>query len=401
MVSRRKFLIGGACCAAGALGLPKISFASVPGDKRFVLIILRGGMDGLAAVPPFADRAYREVRGPLALPEPGRAGGALALDKFFGLHPALAPLAEMFRSGEMAVVHAAATPYRERSHFDGQDLLERGGGGANGAFDGWLNRALGLLTAEHKPVGLAIGQKIPLVLQGKEKVSSWAPQVLPEVETSFLQRVDYLYRDDVLLRTALLDGLRSENMMHEALGEGGPQASGLRPRIALQTAAAAAAAMLRADAGPRIAVFDSRGWDTHANQGAADGQLARQMRELGEAVATLKRELGAVWKNTAVITVTEFGRTAAVNGTRGTDHGTASASFIAGGAVAGGRVIADWPGLEKRKLYQGRDLAPTTDLRSLLKALCRDHLEIPERDIDKIVFPGSGGVRVLEGIIRS
>ena len=401
--SRRRLM---SLAAAGALAAaaPRAVLAAAPTDRRFVLVLLRGGLDGLAAVPPYGDKSYGKVRGALALPEPGTHGGALDLDGAFGLNPALAGLHPFYAKGEMAVFHAVATPYRERSHFDGQDLLENGTEKPHAVQDGWLNRALGLMTPQSngKALGLAVGQSLPLAMRGATPVTSWAPVKMPEVSPDFLDKVAELYQRDPVFARALASGLANQEMFDE-LGDGGMEGSAMLgrkrgPAMIKKVGESVGQLLARAD-GPRVAMLDVPGWDTHTNQGTDKGRLAPTLSALGEGIASLAQALGPAWRETAVLTLTEFGRTAHPNGTGGTDHGTASVAFLLGGAVNGGRVIADWPGLAAGRLYEGRDLAPTLDTRAICKAILRDHLGLPAGDIDRMVFPDSADVAPIPEII--
>jgi uncharacterized protein (DUF1501 family) len=430
-MKRREFLSVGALAAGGALITTRLAFARTAGAARrprFVLVILRGALDGLAAVPPCGDRDYGHLRGEFALRAPGEAKGALPLDGFFGLHPSLGFLGESYAARELVVFHAVASPYRERSHFDGQDVLENGTGVAHAAQTGWLNRALAAAPGERRRgAGVALGQNVPLVMRGPAEVTSWSPSKLTGLDDDTLARVTDLYARDPLLSVRLVDALMAdkvaaepggamteEAMAQEAMAQdmtaapGAAGAAAARPQPARAAPGGAyteivhaAAGFLREEDGPQVAVFDTTGWDTHANEGGAEGQLAGRLAALDKGLATLRGELGRVWKDTAVMLVTEFGRTAAINGTRGTDHGTATMAFLAGGAVAGGRVIADWPGLSSRALYQGRDLMPTLDLRCVLKGVLQEHLGIPARALEASVFPGSERARALSGLMKA
>ncbi len=391
----RRSLLGTATAAAFTAAGGRLALADAVTDRRFVLVILRGGLDGLSAVVPYGDRHYRSIRDTLALDDPMRGTGMADLDGFFGLHPALEPIAPWYRSGELLPVHAVATPYRERSHFDGQDLLENGTDRPRGAHDGWLNRAIGLLDGGERRLGLSIGQTVPLVLRGDQPVASWSPAVLPEANDAFLERLAMLYRDDSLFGPLLAEAVSADAMADSALagmdrrgGRGGANASAL---------AQVAGGMLAAPDGPRIAVLEVGGWDTHAGQGTESGRLARGLNGLAEGMVALRDALGPAWSETVVAVVTEFGRTAAPNGTGGTDHGTGAAALLAGGRVTGGRVLADWPGLAMGALYESRDLAPTLDLRSVLAALLHEHMELPADAIDRVVFPGQA-VPPLSGL---
>jgi uncharacterized protein (DUF1501 family) len=446
MIDRRDFLRGGtlATAAAGLAGssallTTRVVFAGTQGplgragsaaartqgavnDPRLVLAILRGAMDGLAAVPPCGDPEYVRLREEIALPAPGEAGGALALDGTFALHPSFSFLHECYAAGELLVFHAVASPYRARSHFDGQDVLENGTTQPHGLRTGWLNRALAALPvpAERsaarnskggsRQLGVALGQNVPLVMRGPVEVASWAPSRLAPLDDDTLARIEDLYVGDPLLARRLADGLAAQAMadpggdaaasllgaQRSSLARAQPKAAGRYTEIIR-----AAAGFLRREDGPRIAVFDTNGWDTHANEGGAQGALSQRFAVLDSALRAFKEDLGPAWRETAIVFATEFGRTAAVNGTRGTDHGTATVTLLLGGAVRGGRVVADWPGLSERALYEGRDLAPTLDLRSVLKGLLHEQLGIPPRVLDDSVFPQSAQAPLLKDLLRA
>ncbi|HEY2070073.1 MAG TPA: DUF1501 domain-containing protein [Rhizomicrobium sp.] len=395
MLDRRSILK--TAFAAGAMSTwdapIRFAFASVPGDQRFVVIILRGALDGLAAAPPHGDPDYKAVRGQLALDTTG-VNALHDLDGHFGLHPALTNMKAMWDAKELVLFHNIASPYRERSHFDGQAMLESGGGHI--LTDGWLNRAL-------KPMGLADGNGAiaiaaspPLMLEGPAKVSSWMPTVMPQPDAAYLKRVRALYANDPVLRASLDSALQTEAEANSAMDD--------RPKTPEQMAQRAgsygnltplfsgAGHLLARPDGPRIAVLDASGWDTHANEGAGDGQLARRLRQLDAALDALKTSLGPVWKNTAIVMATEFGRTVAPNGNGGTDHGTAGAAFLFGGGVQGGSVKAEWVGLKPGVLQDGRDQPPRTDMRALFKGVLADHMRLTRRDLDGTVFPDSGNV---------
>lgn len=394
MTTRRSFIATAVQLTLLAPFAPLASAAQP--DARLVLVILRGGLDGLAAVPPYADPQYRKLRGALALSAPGTEGGALALDGTFGLHPALANLHSMYRAGEALVVHAAATPYRERSHFDAQNVLEAGGIEPKGTATGWLNRALGVLNRSGDPRGaIALSDSVPLVLRGEFAVSSWAPSRLPDTDEDTVARVRRMYE---AADPALAASLNAALAARELAGDASAARRGGRVGQDVAPLASAAARFLGSADGPRIAVLDVGGWDTHANQGAAQGTLASRLGGLDTGLQHLKTELGPHWRSTSVLVVTEFGRTVAVNGTRGTDHGTAGCAFLLGGAVAGGRVLADWPGLAARDLHEGRDLRATTDLRALFKAVLLERFGLAEGTLARQVFPGSDAVQPLVGV---
>ena len=398
MATRRSLLTAGTAGATLTLLAPfaRLAAAESNPDSRLVLVILRGGLDGLAAVPPYAEPTYAHLRGSIALAAPGAENGALDLDGTFGLHPALTNLHAMYRAREALVVHAAATPYRERSHFDAQNVLEAGGTAPSAGGAGWLNRALAALASAGDARGaVALADSVPLVLRGELAVTSWAPSQLPETDEDTLARVRRLYEAADPELAASLNGALAAR---EIAGDGAEPRMGGRAGSNVAPLASAAARFLASPDGPRVAVLDAGGWDTHANQGAAQGPLAQRLRGLDAGLQMLKAELGAHWSATTVLVVTEFGRTVAVNGTRGTDHGTAGCAFVAGGAVAGGRVLADWPGLASRDLHEGRDLRATTDLRSVFKAVLHERFGVSEAALARSVFPASDSVEPLEGV---
>jgi len=391
MVTRRAALqaLGGLAAVAG---LPGLALAAAPGtERRLVLVFLRGGLDGLSAVPAYGDPDFAGKRGELAIASPGSTGGALKLDGMFGLSPFLAEMHKLYQAKELAVLHAVASPYRERSHFDAQNLLENGTSKPFGRDAGWLNVALAESIGAS---GLALGPNVPLVLRGPATVSSWSPSVLPAPDPDLLDRLAQLYRDDPLLAKPFAAARESQGLME---GQDGRRGMGGGPQAAVALAKAAGTFLAKRD-GPRVATIDVGGWDSHANQIGEYSPLTRNLRLLDRGAATLKEALGSAWQQTAVLIVTEFGRTVAINGSRGTDHGTAGVAFVAGGAVRGGRVIADWPGLSDRALHEGRDLRSTLDLRALFKAALVAQLGVGEAALETKVFPDSRAVQPLEGL---
>ena len=394
--TRRRLLLS---LGALALSLPNLALAAAATERRFVFVVLRGGLDGIDAVVPYADPDYRRLRGEIALAEPGQEGGVLDLDGRFGLHPALAPLERLWRAKQLGIVHAVATPYRQRSHFDGQDLLENGTADPRAKGGGWLNRAIALLgrpKAADRRLGLAVGQTVPLTLRGEVPVASWAPAVLPDASSDFLAKVAALYRDDRVLGPAFTQGVGAHAMSAQAIGERSMGGTPARGPAVFRIAAEAAGKLLASPLGPRIAVLELNGFDTHAQQ---RGRIVQPLAAFADGMVALKDALGPVWADTVVLAASEFGRTAGVNGTLGTDHGTAGVAFVLGGRLNGGRVLGSWPGLAASQLYEARDLAPTTDLRAVAKALLKDHLGLPADALSKVVFPESRTVRPLEGLV--
>lgn len=399
MLTRRRLLHGTGCLAA-AMMLPQIrvAFAAAPVEERFIFVILRGAMDGLAAIPPYGDRNYKSARGSMALP----ASAYVKLDDFFGAHKNLANFAASFRQGEAAVIHAVSTPYRDRSHFDAQNVLESGAAAPNGLRDGWLNRALSLYGRRKNALGLAVGQTIPLALQGETAVGTWAPAADGLPADTLLISLEKLYRNDAVFHAALTQAVDVHNIADDATdGMKGKMGRRGLQRDAMAKTVEAVARILSDPQGPRIATIEVGGWDTHAQQGLEQGALANNLAGLDAGFAAFRAALGRHWDKTVILVATEFGRTVAGNGTGGTDHGTASCAFLLGGRVNGGRVYADWPGLDRRQQYESRDLRPTLDLRQAMKSVLADHLRLPQNEIERRVFPNSGAARLLEGIIRT
>ncbi len=401
MLSRRDILRA-AGVAAMTSGLPGLSLASTDSDARFVLVILRGAADGLALAAPYGDGNYQKVRGELALSAPGTVGGLNKLDGLFGLHPSLPGVFDEYQKKQALIVHAIASPYRDRSHFDGQDILENGAAKVGSLRDGWLNRAIAPLGGSlGNEIAIALAQNTPLVLRGDNSVTSWAPSQLPDADESTLRRLQAMYAEDEFFATRLQQALEAQKIADAQASMGQMRSRGNEAQQ-MRTLMQATARFLTAENGPRIAVLEAGGWDTHANQGTAGGALANRLEGLDDGLMTLRDELGDTWSKTVVAVVTEFGRTVAVNGTRGTDHGTASAALLLGGAVNGGHVVAaDWPGLRKADLYQGRDLMPTADMRSLFKGVLSEHLSLSDALLESVVFPDSGTAAPMTNIIRS
>ncbi|MEA3002697.1 MAG: hypothetical protein QOH81_1485 [Sphingomonadales bacterium] len=383
MFDRRFFL--GSAGAAGSLLLacPSVALAKAATDRRFVFIIQRGAADGLATLAPVGDAAFAGLRGAFA--EDAQSGTKLG--SFFALHPALAETAKLYGAGEALLVHAIASPYRDRSHFDGQNVLETGAAGAYRLKDGWMNRLLGLLP-QGEAKAIAVSATVPVALRGPHDVSSYAPSVLPSASDDLLARVGDLYARDAQLSPLWSEAMATRKLTGDLSGGGQNGAA----------TGALAARLLAGDNGERVAFIETGGWDTHSGQ---RGRLAAQLKGLDALVASLKAGLGADWSNTLVLVATEFGRTAAINGTGGTDHGTASAAMLLGGAVKGGRVLADWPGLAPAALYENRDLRPTLDLDALIANALAQHYGLDLARIAATLFPEGQRPRPIDGLIRA
>ncbi len=390
-ITRRSALLG--LGAAVTLGRSSLALAAAGTDQRFVVVILRGALDGLAAVAPYGDPALASLRAELVPAAVGVAGGMLDLGGFYGLHPALAPLHPLYASGDLLVAHAIAGEWRVRSHFEAQDYLESGVD--QRLSSGWLNRVVQALPRTGRKAGeaIAVGQSVPLLLRGRAAVDNWTPHTLPEASADLYAHVAALCAHDTLIGPAVAIGLRERGFTDSVLA--GTEAR--QGRGAFPVLAAEAARLLAAPDGPRIAALEIGGWDTHQAQAK---RLEAPLGELAAGLVALHDGLGPAWRQTVVLVMTEFGRTVRVNGTSGTDHGTATVAFAAGGAVAGGRVLADWPGLGQARLLDGRDLQPTTDLRAFAKGLLGAHLGLGPATLAQ-VFPGSLGVAPLPGLLRT
>lgn len=438
-ISRRATLLGLGLTAS--LGNVRFALADAPGQKRFIVVLQRGAMDGMSAVIPYGDANLASLRPELIPPAPGQAGGMFDLGGFFGLSPNFPNLAAMYQGGELLPIHAVAGPYRTRSHFEAQDLLQIGADGDQSSItSGWLNRALAELPQNNGPLGLNVGIGTPLLLQGPVRISSYAPEHFATPSPDLMARIAALNAQDPLLSPAITEGVQAANFDKSVISSApatlagadapagqnagpyapagqnaGPMAPAMNPGANIMSddrarvpgdlpktpggfpaLATQVGQLLAAEAGPRIAVFQLEGWDTHGNQ--VNG-LKRPMASLDAGLQNLKTALGPAWAQSCVLIVTEFGRTARINGTRGTDHGTAAAAFALGGAVHGGRVIASWPGLSAAQLFQNRDLAPTLDIRAVAKGALAQHLGLSPAALAR-VFPNSTTASPLAGIIR-
>lgn len=395
-LTRRSALLG--LTAAVSLGRVSLALAAAPTDKRFIVVIQRGALDGMAAVVPYGDPALMGLRGEIVPPGPGQPDGLLDLGGFFGLHPSLTSLHAMFKAGEAMPIHAVAGPTRVRSHFEAQDCLESGAD--HRLTSGWLNRAVALMPAAAsagRPEGdaVAIGVAVPLLLRGSATVANWAPHGFGAPPPDLYTQIAALNGPDHLIGPAITEGLRERGFSASVMSPDGSAPA--NERYAFPALARAAGELLRAPDGPRIAALEIGGWDTHVAQVP---RLKRVLAQLDAGLAALREGLGDAWRQTAVLTMTEFGRTARVNGTKGTDHGTGTVAFVLGGAVAGGRVHANWPGLGPGRLLEDRDLMPTTDLRSVAKGLLQQHLGLPEPALGK-VFPDSVTAQATNGLVRA
>jgi uncharacterized protein (DUF1501 family) len=436
-LSRRQALAGALGVGITVEFLGRKAFAAADGQvetRKLVVVICRGGMDGLSVSPPVGDPNYANLRGAIAIPGFGQPGGALKLDETFGLHPALPSVHRLALSGEARIAPAIASPDRERSHFEAQDVLENGATAAYGTDSGWLNRALQVM-GPGKVKAISVGATAPLILRGSIEAASWSPGPGAGRDTRLPGILQDLYANDPMLSRALASGLATEAMakvagadataalaqaddvgamaapapamsapaaeMSGATNAGGPALqTTLRQGLpAARKLGATLAGFMIQPGGPQVAAVSIDGFDTHANQGSSQGQLATRLAYLDAALDGLADGMGPGWKDTAVVVVTEFGRTSRVNGTGGTDHGTASTALLLGGALKRGGIVGDWPTLAQGKLFEDRDTAPTLDMRGLFKGLLVAQYGVDRRALDTVVFPDSATVAPTTGIV--
>jgi uncharacterized protein (DUF1501 family) len=389
MLTRRSALLG--LTAAVSLGRSALAVAAAPTDRRFVVVMLRGALDGLSAVTPYGDKSLAGLRHDLILGQPGAKDGLLDLGGFYGLHPALSGLHSLYQDGQLLPVHAVAGAWRSRSHFEAQDYMEFGAD--HRLTSGWLNRAAGLIKPS-KPghdTALAVTPALPLLLRGPTQAATWLPQSFQQPQADLYARIAALHAHDQITGPAIKAGL-AERGYSDAVLAGGETP---KNRFAFPTLAQAAGRLLAAPDGPRLAALEIGGWDTHTAQ---LNRLTGPLRQLDEGMLALKAGLGDSWAKTVVLVMTEFGRTVRNNGTGGTDHGTGTVAFLLGGAVSGGKVMANWPGLNN--LYENRDLQPTMELRALAKGVLAQHLGLDTPAL-AAVFPDSVSEAPVRGLLRA
>ncbi len=387
--TRRRMLLG--LPALATMGRVSLAVAAAGTENRLVVVMLRGGLDGLGTVVPIGDPDLRGLRPGLVPPSPGEPGGLLPLNDFFALHPALAGLHRLYRAGEVLPIHAVAPPHRNRSHFDAQDYMEIGA--SHRLSSGWLNRAAALIPASPAvPAALALGTHTPILLRGPAKVGNWAPPAWQPLSTDLSSRLMRLHARDAVTGPALAEALHERGFTDAVLQGHAPPP----PNNPFTVLAERAGLLLAAAEGPRLAALDILGWDTHTSQLA---RLGWELSRLDEGLMALRAGLGAAWTRTVVLAISEFGRTARENGTGGTDHGTAGVAFLLGGAVAGGRVLADWPGLTPNALFENRDLRPTLDLNRVIRAVLAAHLGLSDVALAD-VLPESTGAQPMAGLLR-
>jgi uncharacterized protein (DUF1501 family) len=384
MIDRRSLVGAGVVGALAMTMAPRLAFARAETDKRFVFIIQRGAADGLGTIAPVGDPAFAGARGALA----EDFASATKLDAMFALHPSLVGIGGLYTQGQALFAHAIASPYRDRSHFDGQNVIETGGAGAYRVKDGWLNRMLDLLPPSQAKA-IAISVTVPVALRGSHEVSSYAPSALPQAADGLIERVAMLYQGDSQLHALWSEAMETRTLTRGMVDDDGRNAA---------ATGALAAKLLVPENGARIAMIETGGWDTHAQQ---RGRLGAQLRNLDSMIVALQTGLGPLWADTMILVATEFGRTVAVNGTGGTDHGTASAAMLLGGGVKGGRIVADWPGLGQAALFEGRDLKPTMQLDGFIGGAVAGHFGVEPGRAMKALFPDGTGLHPIGGLVRS
>lgn len=397
--NRRSVLTGAAAATVIAAQGVTFSVAAAPGNKRLVVVLLRGGLDGLALFPPFGDSNYEKMRAGLALPRANTDGGVLDLDGFFGLHPAAEDLLSFWADDELAVAPAAATGYRGGSHFAAQDALETGASGG-GSATGWLNRAVGALGGAAGK-GITVSDSLPLILRGPGDTAAATPPPRPYRNPGFFRQVQLLYGDDTLFSSMIVQGERDRQRTTDTVTEEDVQSGrGANRAQFLPIAAAMAGKLLASEDGPRIAVLEADGWDTHWDQGGMDGRLARSFSGLASGLSVLASALGPAWRETVVLVASEFGRTVKPNVHGGTDHGLATSAMMLGGAVAGGKILGQWPGLSDGKLHESGGVTPSIDTSSLFKTVLINHMGIGGNTVASTILPGTASKPVIPGLIR-
>ena len=400
-MDRRNFLKFGAASSAAFFLSPyaKLYSASQYKDKKLFLIILRGGLDGLSMVVPYGDNDYQKMRGQYAIKKPRDENGALNLDGYFGLHPKLGNLKEMYDKKELIIFNAVATPYRNRSHFAAQEVLENGGD-KPGLNDGWINR---LILNQDNSSALSLTKETPFILSGESKnVSSYYPQQISQSKRDLTHKISQLYLQDEKLSKPVEQFIDIDKIAAIPIaGEDVKAYKNSPPASELERLIYSASQIMKQNNNFNIAVFNVGGWDTHRNQGVVNGVLANRMQNLAKGLSKIKTYMAKDWKDCCFLCVTEFGRTVQFNGTNGTDHGSASVALLGGGAVKGGKILGDWPLLNRNRLYQKRDLLPTTDMRKIFKSTLRDHLKVDYKIIEDKVFPGSMKIRYFNHLFKS
>ena len=404
---RSTLLSAGGLLVPGAHGWAASNAEVGNAQRKLIVIMLRGAIDGLNVVAPYGDANYERLRPTIAVARPGQENSLIDLDGYFGLHPALRPLHDLWLQHRLAFVHASGSPDPTRSHFDAQDYLESGTPGRKSTQDGWMNRLVASMAGPQGPTrAISIGPVLPRILTGRISTTNIASGAAagkataldrPQIGDAFAQlyqgqdKLSTMYKEAQSARKEMMASMEDESRIADG---GAPLPHGFPGD------AARLATLIKNDPRIQFAFVPLGGWDTHANQGAGSGQLANRLVPLGQGLATLARGLGPIFNETTIVVMSEFGRTARQNGNSGTDHGHGNVMWVLGGSVAGGRVFGDWRGVGDAQLHDGRDLPVTTDFRSVLAHVVERHLKLSDQQL-QTVFPSMPAQTFNATLIRA
>jgi len=413
-MNRREFLRyalwagSGALLSIGTRGWAARITESLAANRRLIVVFMRGAVDGLNVVVPYADEHYYQARPSIAIPKSGQEGGVLDLDGYFGLHPALAPILPLWQNHTLAFVHASGSPDPNRSHFEAQAYMETGAPGDSTVSSGWMNRLLGALPGAHTPTeALSLGNALPLILTGANPVSNLplgrnAGHAMPMDRSRVAQAYATLYQGDTPVAQAFHQGLQARGeLMGDLQQEMVNSANGAPNAIGFANDTQRLANLMHRDASIRLAFLSVGGWDTHVGEGAVEGQLANHLQALAQGLATLSQGLGNLYQDSVILVMSEFGRTMRENGNAGTDHGHGNVMWLLGGQVNGGKVYGEWPGLADSQLYENRDLAVTTDFRQVISSVLSRHLRLPDTGLAKVFPDGLGAIVNLSAMHKA
>jgi len=413
-MNRREFLRyalwagSGALLSIGTRGWAARITESLAANRRLIVVFMRGAVDGLNVVVPYADEHYYQARPSIAIPKSGQEGGVRDLDGYFGLHPALAPILPLWQNHTLAFVHASGSPDPNRSHFEAQAYMETGAPGDSTVSSGWMNRLLGALPGAHTPTeALSLGNALPLILTGANPVSNLplgrnAGHAMPMDRSRVAQAYAALYQGDTPVAQAFHQGLQARGeLMGDLQQEMVNSANGAPNAIGFANDTQRLANLMQRDASIRLAFLSVGGWDTHVGEGAVEGQLANHLQALAQGLATLSQGLGNLYQDSVILVMSEFGRTMRENGNAGTDHGHGNVMWLLGGQVNGGKVYGEWPGLADSQLYENRDLAVTTDFRQVISSVLSRHLRLPDTGLAKVFPDGLGATVNLSAMLKA
>ena len=413
-MNRREFLrnalmaSGATLLTVGTRGWAARLSDAVGGNRRLIVVFLRGAMDGLNVVVPYADDRYYEARPTIAIPKAGQDGGVSDLDGYFGLHPALSSVLPLWQNKTMAFVQASGSPDPNRSHFEAQAYMETGTPGDSNTSDGWMNRLLGILPGPHMPTeALSLGPTVPRILSGPNAVSNLplgrnADHPMPLDRPRIADAFAALYQGNTAVDKAFAEGQQArDQLMMDLQKDMNDSYNGAPPVIGFANDTQRLAHLMAGDASIRLAFLAVGGWDTHVGEGSAKGQLANHLQALGDGLAALVQGLGNAYNDTAILIMSEFGRTFRENGNAGTDHGHGNVMWLLGGKVNGGKVYGEWPGLADNQLYQNRDLAITTDFRQVTATVLTRHLRLPDATLARVFPDGLGASAELPALLRA